>query len=196
MIDFSFKGAGISDAREQMNYPAARRRGTLISKKRNPAMKRFIFTFFLITIFFTVFSCGGGGGGGNKITEPGTTPLNESDETTFTGTYQITSVDFYFHDGSSVSSSEFDYFSSAMAIDVETDWIAMRLEWDDEEYGDYYFYDEGNFFDEGDDDEVDYEIVGKYKIVFYFNDLCGDDDDCDDVVVEMQKTTDSVNPIQ
>ena len=162
-------------------------------------MKRFLLMFFLVTIFLFVFSCGGGGGGGNKITEPGTTPLNEADETTFTGTYQITTLDFYFQDGSSVSSSEFDYFSGAMAVDIEADWMAIRAEWDDDEYGDYYYYDEGNFFDEADDDEdddeVDYEIVGKYKIVFYFDNICDDEGECGDMVIEIQKTTDSVEPI-
>lgn len=140
---------------------------------------------------------GGGGGGGAPSTQPSITPLSETDESTQTGTYRVTSFDFYYTTGEHFSSSDLDWFEWKFTIDIANDWTTNKVEWEDAEIGDYYDYGEAplSYVDPNANfDAFYYEITGDYTIVLYYDNLCSDEI-CADVIIRLQKISDDVLPL-
>jgi hypothetical protein len=146
--------------------------------------------------FASILATGGGGGGGGtaSITQPVITPLDPNNEYTATGTYQLTSFEFYFPNGQYFSSSELDSFNAQMTLDVPADWTTYEIEWHDAQFGNYYDYDAGPISQTNPNtswDDAHYEITGPYTIAFYFDNLCADGV-CADVIMRIQKISDLV----
>jgi hypothetical protein len=145
--------------------------------------------------FLTIVATGGGGGGGGATsTQPSITPLIETDDSTHTGTYDVTSFDYYFSTGEHLSSSDLDWFDWQLTIDIPNDWTTYKVEWRDDELGDYYDYGEAplSYVDPSlTFDAAYYEITGDYTVVFYFDNLCSEDI-CADIVLRLKKISDEV----
>lgn len=159
-------------------------------------MKKRVLILVLFVSLVGIWSCSGGGGGGGVTTEQGTTPLQDIDDSTVTGTYNVTSFDFYYTSGEHFSSSDLDSFTGQITIDFAADETTYELEWQDREYGDYYDYGESRLSEPDPDAEWDaayYEITGDYTMTFFYENFCVDGS-CADVVIDIQKTTDSVLP--
>lgn len=145
---------------------------------------------FIVVLFIT--SCGDSGGSDAKIT-----PLSETDDSTITGTYRITSMDYYFTTGEHFTSTELDFFSGMMTMDIAADLMTFELEWRDSQYGNFYDYDEYSISGSEPNatwDDAYYNISGKYTVIFYYDNYCSEGH-CADVTMQIQKISDNVQSL-
>lgn len=156
----------------------------------------------LYILIFAMFitACGGGGSSSSPEsidTIPGTTQLSQTDESSITGTYQISSLDFYFTNGEHFSSSKLDFFRGLMTMNMAADVMTYVLEWRDSQYGDFYEYGESSISGADPDatwDSAYYEIAGDYSVVFYYDNFCSNGY-CANATMRMQKISDDVQSL-
>jgi len=151
----------------------------------------------LIIALASLVSCGGGGGGSDSAsTDAGTTPLDEGNISTQTGTYAIRSMRITYSTGQVVDSSDFDKFESYMTLDFSRNKLTMLLSWEDEELGDFYNYDESDLNDSSSTTVGDIYITqtGNYDLTIYYNNLC-DTNYCADMLLRIRKTSDTVKTL-
>ena len=152
---------------------------------------------FCLVALFLFIACGGGGGGG-VATVAGTTPLDENDPLSLSGTYQITRWEFYGPDGFYFDSTQLASFSSTYIVNQAQKYVEFKIEWHDSTYGDYYDYDRV-YSDEplaAEYGEVYYQINTSYQVTIYMTEIIIPGVGSFDQIVRMTKISDSTAPIQ
>lgn len=152
--------------------------------------------YFLTAIILFLTGCGGSGGSSNGTTEEGTTPIDENNERTLHGTYDVTY--FEITDGvEKIRSTELDFFEHRFTINIDTRMIAQRIEMRDGDLG-------IDFFDYSEDSidasptlsisELYANQTGPYTLTIFYNDVC-DASFCFDMLLRLRKTSDQIQTL-
>ncbi|MEJ2471935.1 MAG: hypothetical protein P8Y96_12605 [Desulfuromonadales bacterium] len=149
----------------------------------------------LMISFLLLAACGGSGG---SSTAPEATALDQNDISTATGTYNVVYMDFYYLDGTYYfTTDDLDQFTGEMAIDIENNLGAYRIEWHDSYYGDFLDYGQSPLTDTGAPvtwENAYFDLAGDYEVVFYYDNLCTEGI-CVNTELRIRKISDNVKSL-
>ena len=149
----------------------------------------------LLLTITSLVACGGSDSGGteNATTGPGTTPIDQNNDSTQHGTYAMTSFIFNYSTGETFTNNDTDRFEGWMTIDLANDLTASYLEFviDGETFTDY---DQSTLSQA--EENVTYDgatmsQTGPYTITLYYGNVCADGY-CANVLMRLRKTSNSI----